>query len=341
MTTAFAPLVDTLTIGKLRVHTIQAGGQKLDGCAMFGVVPKPLWERRIPPDERNRIQLGMRCLVIEHESTVVVVDTGAGNKETAKFHGIYGLENAGANGRTLLEDGLASLGVSPQDVGIVIDTHLHFDHAGGNTFVEGGAEPRLTFPNARYVVQRGEYVYATHTNERTAGSYFPHNFAPIAARDRFDFVDGEREIVYGIRVIPTPGHTPFHQSVLIESGGECVLLADLVPTSFRHWRGSWATTSAVVTLERSDDSFARLGRDSSMTQRCRPGGSLTTRVSPGHLNPIPDSRFPIPDSRFRFPIPDSIPDSRFPIPDSRFPFPIPDSRFPIPIPTALTPGAPV
>jgi len=253
MTTTLAPLVDTLTVGKLRVHTIQAGGQKLDGGAMFGVVPKPLWERRIQADDRNRIQLGMRCLVIEHESTVIVVDTGAGNKETAKFHDIYGLENAGANGRTQLEDGLASLGVRQEDVGIVIDTHLHFDHCGGNTFVEAaGGEPRLTFPNARYVVQRGEYVYATHPNERTAASYFPHNFAPIAAQDRFDFVDGEREIVRGVRVLPTPGHTPFHQSVLIESDGECAFYpADLTPTA-SHLPLAWIMgydVEPLVTLE--------------------------------------------------------------------------------------------
>ena len=107
--------------------------------------------------------------------------------------------------------------------------------------------PRLTFPNARYVVQRGEYVYATHPNERTAASYFPHNFAPIAAADRFDFVDGEREIVYGIRVIPTPGHTPFHQSVLIESDGEIGVLSSRPRADASHicrCRGSWATTSS-------------------------------------------------------------------------------------------------
>jgi glyoxylase-like metal-dependent hydrolase (beta-lactamase superfamily II) len=232
MTTTLAPLVETLRVGRLRVHTIQAGGQKLDGGAMFGIVPKPLWERRIAPDERNRIQLGMRCLLIEHESGVVLVDTGAGNKETAKFHDIYGIENAGANGRTLLEDGLSQIGVRAEDIGLVIDTHLHFDHAGGNTFVADGGEPRLSFPNARYVVQRGEWVYATHTNERTAGSYFPHNFAPVVAAGCFDFVDGEREIVRGIRVVPTPGHTPFHQSVLIESEGETAFYpADLVPTA--------------------------------------------------------------------------------------------------------------
>ncbi len=265
MTTTLAPLVDTLTVGKLRVHTIQAGGQKLDGGAMFGVVPKPLWERRIQADDRNRIQLGMRCLVIEHESTVIVVDTGAGNKETAKFHDIYGLENAGANGRTQLEDGLASLGVQPEDIGLVIDTHLHFDHCGGNTFVEAaGGAPRLTFPNARYVVQRGEYVYATHPNERTAASYFPHNFAPIAAQDRFDFVDGEREIVRGIRVIPTPGHTPFHQSVLIESDGECAFYpADLTPTA-SHLPLAWIMgydVEPLVTLETKRTILTKAARE--------------------------------------------------------------------------------
>src|SRR6187401_1617174 len=101
MTTTLAPLVDTLAVGRLRIHTIQAGGQKLDGGAMFGVVPKPLWERRIKADERNRIQLGMRCLLIEHERGLVLIDNGAGNKETQKFHDIYGVENAGAGGRSL------------------------------------------------------------------------------------------------------------------------------------------------------------------------------------------------------------------------------------------------
>src|SRR5688572_30655543 len=227
-----SPLVESRMLGKWRIHAIQAGGQRLDGGAMFGVVPKPLWERRISPDDRNRIQLGMRCLLIEHESGLVLVDNGAGNKETAKFLGLYGIENAGADGRTQLEDGLAQIGVRPEDVDIVIDTHLHFDHAGGNTFVNGRGELQLSFPKARYIVQRGEWVYATHTNERTAGSYFPPNFAPIAAADRFELVDGEREIAWGIRVIPTPGHTPFHQSVLIESDGDTAFYpADLVPTA--------------------------------------------------------------------------------------------------------------
>src|SRR5690242_18249530 len=116
MTTTIAPLVETLSVGKLRLHTIQAGGQRLDGGAMFGVVPKPLWERRIAADDRNRIQLGMRCLLVEHESGLVLIDTGAGNKENDKFHDIYAVENAGTQGDTALEDGLRALGVAPDDI---------------------------------------------------------------------------------------------------------------------------------------------------------------------------------------------------------------------------------
>jgi glyoxylase-like metal-dependent hydrolase (beta-lactamase superfamily II) len=253
-------LVETRTLGRWRIHAIQAGGQKLDGGAMFGVVPKPLWERRIPADERNRIQLGMRCLLVEHESGLVLIDNGAGNKENAKFHDIYGVENSGAAGRTRLEDGLAELGVRVEDIGLVIDTHLHFDHAGGNTYVVDGGPPQPTFPRARYVVQRGELDYATHTNERTAGSYFPHNFAPIVQAGLFDLVEGEREIVGGIRVLPTPGHVPYHQSVLLTSGGESALfLADLAPTT-AHLPLPWIMgydVEPLVTLETKRRTFAR------------------------------------------------------------------------------------
>jgi glyoxylase-like metal-dependent hydrolase (beta-lactamase superfamily II) len=225
------PLVETRTLGRWRVHALQAGGQKLDGGAMFGVVPKPLWERRIAPDERNRIPLGMRCLLVEHERGLVLIDTGAGNKENPKFHDIYGVENAGPGGRTLLEAALAEVGHAPDDVALVVDTHLHFDHAGGNTWVDAEGVVRPTFPNARYVLQRGEYEWATHTNERTAASYFPHNFVPIHEAGLFDFVEGECEVWPGITVVPTPGHVPWHQGVLLASGGErAFYAADLIPT---------------------------------------------------------------------------------------------------------------
>ena len=226
------PLVRSFTIGRFKAHAIQAGGQKLDGGAMFGVVPKPLWERRIKADERNRIQLGMRCLLIEHDRGLVLIDNGAGNKENLKFHEIYGIENSGAEGRTLLEDGLRSLGHTTDDIALMIDTHLHFDHAGGNTFVDAGGAVHPTFRKARYVVQRGEYEWATHTNERTAASYFAHNFEPVVASGQYEFVTGEVEVWPGIRLLPTPGHTPHHQSVLLESDGAKVFYpADLTPTS--------------------------------------------------------------------------------------------------------------
>ena len=229
--TAPTPLVERLKVGSLTIHAIQAGGQKLDGGAMFGVVPKPLWEKRIAADERNRIQLGMRCLLIEHPSGPILVDTGAGNKESEKFKDIYGIENQGGNRLTMLEDGLAQVGVRPSDIVLVVNTHLHFDHAGGNTRLGANGSLEISFPNATYIIKRGEYEYATHPNERTAASYFDRNYTPIEAAGKVEFVSREKEVVKGLRVIPTPGHTPFHQSVLIESAGErAFYLGDLVPT---------------------------------------------------------------------------------------------------------------
>jgi glyoxylase-like metal-dependent hydrolase (beta-lactamase superfamily II) len=254
------PLVESRTLGGWKIHALQAGGQKLDGGAMFGVVPKPLWERRIPADERNRIPLGMRCILIEHDSGLVLIDCGAGNKENARFIDIYGIENQGAAGRTALEDALAQLGHRPEDISMVIDSHLHFDHGGGNTFRNEGGEIVPTFPNARYIMQRGEFDYASHTNERTAASYFPHNFAPVAAASLIDFVEGEKEIASGIRVLPTPGHVPFHQSILLESKGEkAFYLADLVPTA-AHLPLPWIMgydVEPLVTLETKRRVLAR------------------------------------------------------------------------------------
>jgi glyoxylase-like metal-dependent hydrolase (beta-lactamase superfamily II) len=254
------PLVESRVLGGWKIHALQAGGQKLDGGAMFGVVPKPLWERRIPADERNRIPLGMRCILIEHDSGLVLIDCGAGNKENARFIDIYGIENQGAAGRTALEDALAQLGHRPEDISMVIDSHLHFDHGGGNTFRNEGGEIVPSFPNARYIMQRGEFDYASHTNERTAASYFPHNFAPVATASLIDFVEGEKEVASGIRVLPTPGHVPFHQSILLESKGErAFYLADLVPTA-AHLPLPWIMgydVEPLVTLETKRRVLAR------------------------------------------------------------------------------------
>lgn len=227
-------LVQTFTVGRLLCHALDAGKQRLDGGAMFGVVPKPLWSKRAPPDDRNRIQLALRCLLIEHEHGLVLVDTGVGNKEDAKFKDLYAVENSSPCCPTLLEDAIAETGFTPLDIKYVINTHLHFDHAGGNTVIGvPGAEDApvsLAFPGATYVVQKGELAFAREPNERTRASYLPPNFERVAAANRWRLVDGEAEILPGIRVTPTPGHVPYHQSVIVESGGETAcFIGDLIP----------------------------------------------------------------------------------------------------------------
>lgn len=229
-------LVRSFDLGRFRCHTLEAGLQRLDGGAMFGVVPRTLWSRRIAPDDRNRIPLAMRVLLVEHPEGLVLVDSGLGNKEDEKFTDIYGVTNAGSPGPTQLEDALRELGHSVADIRWVVNTHLHFDHAGGNTTAHPaageGADIRPTFPNATYVVQAGELEFARHTNERTRASYLSHNFEPVAVAGRWRLVEGNAEILPGLRARLTPGHVPWHQSLVLESGGDtAVFLGDLIPTS--------------------------------------------------------------------------------------------------------------
>jgi glyoxylase-like metal-dependent hydrolase (beta-lactamase superfamily II) len=226
--------VTSLMLGDMRIHALDAGTQRLDGGAMFGVVPKPLWEKRIAADERNRIPLAMRCLLVETPDALVLVDNGAGNKEGPKFCDIYGIDNASSDPTraTRLEDALARAGFGIDDIDVVINTHLHFDHAGGNTRSVPGGGMALSFPRARYVVQRGEFEWAHVRNERIQASYLPHNFDPVMGAGRLELLDGAVDVVPGIRVLPTPGHTPHHQSVLVSSAGATACyLADVIPTS--------------------------------------------------------------------------------------------------------------
>jgi glyoxylase-like metal-dependent hydrolase (beta-lactamase superfamily II) len=248
------PPVQTRRLGDFTLHTLESGLVRLDGGAMFGVVPKPLWEKRIPADERNRIPLGLRCLLVETPDALVLVETGLGNKENDKFMDIYGVDNAPSD--TTYPDRLQQLivqaGFRPEDVGIVIDTHLHFDHAGGNTFRDAEGQVRLSFPNARYHVQRGEWEWAHRSNERTSASYLPDNYDPVMEAGRLELVEGDVEIVPGISAMRTPGHCPHHQSVVLRSGGETAcFLADVMPT-FAHLPLPWVMgydVEPLVTLE--------------------------------------------------------------------------------------------
>ena len=247
-------LVRSRTLGDFRIHALEAGVQRLDGGAMFGVVPKPLWERRIPADERNRIPLALRCLLVETRDALVLIETGLGNKENVKFLDIYGVDNAALDVRwpDRLHEAIATVGFSAADVGIVIDTHLHFDHAGGNTFRDAEGQVRLAFPNATYHVQQGEWEWAHLQNERTTASYLPHNFDPVMEAGRLTLLEGDGEIVPGVSVYRTPGHCPHHQSVLVTSGGQTAcFLADVVPT-FAHLPLPWIMgydVEPLVTLE--------------------------------------------------------------------------------------------
>jgi glyoxylase-like metal-dependent hydrolase (beta-lactamase superfamily II) len=219
-----------LELGDLRVTVLNDGFQRLDGGAMFGVVPKPLWERRMTPDERNRIRLALRCLLVETPAGPLVVDTGIGPKEEVRdprFCDIYGVEREGG-----LVAELAALGVAPGDVRVVVNTHLHFDHCGGNTSLREGGAIVPTFPNARYVAVRGEWEDALHATERSRASYRADNFLPLEQLGRVELVEPDAEIVPGVSFEHAPGHTRFHQGVRLTGGGETALFcADLVPTA--------------------------------------------------------------------------------------------------------------
>ena len=221
--------------GSLRCHALEGGLQRLDGGAMFGVVPKPLWSKRIAPDERNRIPLAMRCLLIEHSDGLVLVDTGLGNKENAKFHDIYGIENEGLEGATQLEDALATAGFVPADVRWVINTHLHFDHAGGNTTIvppgrwSASSCGRPT-PTRCFVVRRRARVRPPHQRAHPR-QLSAAQLRAGCRREALAAAGGRRAKYCRGRVRLVPGHVPWQQAVLIRAGETAAFMADLIPTT--------------------------------------------------------------------------------------------------------------
>ncbi|MGE3275602.1 MAG: methylmalonyl-CoA epimerase [Vicinamibacterales bacterium] len=215
------------TLGDLELVTLSDGFFGLDGGAMFGVVPRTLWERRLPPDDRNRIPLGMRPLLVRGAGQTILIDAGCGDKMDAKSADIYGLERA-----YHLDHSLAEAGLGAEDIDLVIASHLHFDHVGGFTAraADGRIVPR--FPKARYVAHRGEWEDATHPHERNRASYLQENFVPLQEAGVLTLVDDGAEIAPGIRYRRSGGHTMHHQVLMIESGGRtAVFAADMFPTA--------------------------------------------------------------------------------------------------------------
>ena len=216
-----------VTLGDLELITLSDGFIGLDGGAMFGVVPRTLWEKRLPPDDANRIPLGMRPLIVRNGKTTVLIDAGCGDKMDAKLTQIYKLDR-----RYHLDHALAEAGVTADDIDIVVASHLHFDHVGGFTkFGKGGAiVPR--FPKARYIAHRAEWEDATHPHERNRASYLQENFLPLKDAGVLSLVDDATEIIPGVKYRRSGGHTPNHQVLMIESGGKtAVFTADMYPTS--------------------------------------------------------------------------------------------------------------
>jgi len=220
-------------LGDLRLTSLHDGGFRLDGGAMFGTVPRPLWERVAPPDDRNRIQLAMRPLLVEASWGRLIVDCGAGDKMGPKLIDIYALDR-----RHHLEHALAQVGLDSNAIDVALATHLHFDHFGGATTRVGGVvQPR--FSRARYLIRAAEWEDATHPHERNRASYLQEDFVPLKEAGVVDFYPDDRVITPGVRVVRTGGHTGQHQIVFLESGGKtAVFVADLIPTT-AHLSDPW------------------------------------------------------------------------------------------------------
>src|SRR5688572_13946073 len=212
-----------MEFGELELIPLFDGFFRLDGGAMFGVVPKPLWEKRAPADARNRISLGMRPLLVQSGGRRILIDAGIGDKMSDKETEIYAIDRTSA-----LDHALAAHGLTPADIDVVVATHLHFDHAGGFTrLVDGVVRP--SFPRATYYVRRGEWDDATHTHERNRASYLADNFVPLEAAGVLRFIEDDGEVLPGLSVWRTGGHTMHHQLIRLESGGRtAVYVADLM-----------------------------------------------------------------------------------------------------------------
>lgn len=240
----------TYQVGRVKVHLVSDGVFWTDGGTNFGVVPKSLWSKVVASDELNRIPMQLRCLLIESEAGLILVDTGYGDKLTPKQQAQLSL-----HGQFRLGGEVASIGYKPEDVAIVINTHLHGDHCGGNTRLAEDGALAPAFPNATYMAQRLELADATYPNERTRNAYFSENFLPLSGlcRDNSDAVlhvlNGDTQIASEVRTLTTPGHTRAHQAVVVESAGEtAIFMADAAPWAVSMEKLGWVAAFDVEPL---------------------------------------------------------------------------------------------
>jgi glyoxylase-like metal-dependent hydrolase (beta-lactamase superfamily II) len=215
-----------MRFGDYRVEVVPDALFRLDGGAMFGVVPRNLWSKICPPDEQNRIRLNMNCLFIEAGRERVLIETGIGDKWSRKQADLYGIERE----RSLSESLRAIAGVGPEEITIVVNTHLHFDHAGGNTTLDEAGQAVPAFPNARYFVSSGEYEHASAPHERDRASYLPVNWKPVQESGQLELKAAEYEVLPGLQMETVTGHSRTMQCVRLQQGGRVLYsFADLVP----------------------------------------------------------------------------------------------------------------
>jgi glyoxylase-like metal-dependent hydrolase (beta-lactamase superfamily II) len=216
-----------MRIGNYNLYAIETGTFALDGGAMFGVVPKTLWEKAIRPDEKNRITMASRALLLVGNGRKILFDDGNGSKMNEKLRAIYKIDAS----KNDLVSSLKKLNITPAEITDVILTHLHFDHAGGSTFRDSDGVVRPTFPNAKYYVQREHWEAANKPTERDRASFFPEDFIPLHEYGLLRFTEGEGEILPGIACRICNGHTTALQAPLISDGTTSLLyVADLMPT---------------------------------------------------------------------------------------------------------------
>lgn len=234
-------------LGEMDIAVISDGYIKLDAGAVMGLIPRVMWEPVIGKenlDDEYRMRLGLNCMVVRSRDDVLLVDTGIGNKLSGAAR-----DRAfpGDNGKLL--EGLSALGLTPADITVVANTHLHADHCGWNTVRDQDGTVRPTFPNARYFIQAGEYEAAMHPNERTRGTYFAENFEPLAASGQLELVEGEAELMPGATFWATPGHTWDHASIALSSGAEtAIYTGDLVHHAVQVERPAWIAAFDVFPL---------------------------------------------------------------------------------------------